>query len=175
MSTCRVLPCVALLAAVVAVGGCTGGPSKPSAASGGDGGATSAAPVTRWWSNSAEQAKTVIDAGNPAAAARKLKPSRTEYCGMLADTLAAGRSVLSGVSADDPQLATATKAFVAELTSVAPTELRADWTTVGGAMVALVDAKTSAAHVDSAKVSAAVTAIGADAKAHCNLDLSRTK
>lgn len=94
---------------------------------------------------------------------------------MLTDTLAAGKSVLPGVTATDPALVTATVAFVNELSRVAPTSVRDDWKTLGSVIVALAKSGgrlASVQGVDNKAVAKAVTAVAGDAKTACGIDLS---
>jgi hypothetical protein len=86
-----------------------------------------------------------------------------------------GRSVLSGVGAQDPARLTATVAFVSELRRVAPAEVAGAWGVLGPQLEALmrpgatpsVDAGTAAKTADAAMT------ISADAKKSCGLDLAK--
>jgi hypothetical protein len=101
--------------------------------------------------------------------------SGTDYCEILRQTMRAGHSVLAGTDANDPALLTATKAFVADLTAAAPDPVRSQWQVLGPALTDLVGSggKLGAVSgVDSRRVSAAATAIAADAKSRCSLNLS---
>jgi hypothetical protein len=101
--------------------------------------------------------------------------SGTSYCGILRQTIRAGHSVLAGTKANDPALLTATKAFVADLTAAAPDPVRAQWRVLGPALTDLVGSAGklgAVSGVNSRLVSAAATAIAADAKSRCDLDLS---
>jgi hypothetical protein len=136
---------------------------------------TSAAVATRWWSNSATKAGTRIDVKNPQAAARQLHGSKADYCSMLEQTVAAGKSILPNVTANDPALLTSTKAFVAELEAVAPSMVAGAWKVLGGAVVALVSSggdTTKVKGIDAAAVSRAAATVAADAKRSCGVDLS---
>jgi hypothetical protein len=171
---CTVTATVVVTSALL-VAGCTPASHRAAADSQTSPAAHTAAAVTRWWSNGVAAARSTIDPGDPTGAASKLTPSRAQYCGMLHDTLAAGRSVLPGVAAGDPVLTTATEAFTAELTHVAPPQVTAQWALIGTAVLQLVRSPTTtptAARIDAAKVRQAVTDVAADAKASCHLDLS---
>lgn len=176
---------VAILAALgaLAVAGCSSSASTPSH--------TPAAPpaavvpaaahpgevATRWWSNTAEVAGSRIDPADPGAGAAKLHPSRSDYCGMLRQTLAAGHSILPGATATDPALRAAATAFVSELQGVAPGEVRASWQTLGTVLMTLVRPGGSASALkglDASKIRSAVTSVSADAKSRCGVDLSAT-
>jgi hypothetical protein len=101
--------------------------------------------------------------------------SATDYCGILRQTMKAGHSVLAGVTAEDPALLVATKTFVTELTASAPSEIRTQWQVLGPALLQLVESggKLSAVSgVNTRQVSAAATAIAADAKTRCHVDVS---
>jgi hypothetical protein len=169
---------VAAIALTLSVAACT--PAAAHHTSGGTGG-TAAAPATpaaagadiatRWWSNDAVQVGSVIDPNDPDAAAAKLSPSRTQYCGMLSQTLTAGHSVLPNAGVSDPALLNSTAAFLAELQKVAPSAVSHDWTLLAQAVEALVNA-TGAKAVNAKAVAQAATAVAADAKTNCHLDLS---
>lgn len=99
----------------------------------------------------------------------------SDYCGMLRDTVRAGHSILPGAKAGDPQLLTATKAFVASVTAAAPSGIRAQWNVLGPTVVQLVESGgklTAMSGVDSRLVAQAATAISADAKARCHVNIS---
>jgi hypothetical protein len=101
--------------------------------------------------------------------------SGTDYCTILRQTMRAGHSILPGATAGDPKLLTATKAFVSDLTAAAPDSVRAQWQVLGPALTDLVESggKPSAiSGVNSRLVAAAATAIAADAKARCRVDVS---
>jgi hypothetical protein len=170
-------PVVAVCAAVVPfVAACSGG-------SGGHAPNSSAAPqlpssslvATRWWSNSAAQAGSTIDPDHPDEAAAHLRTSPADYCGMLRATVAAGRSILPNVTANDPALLTSTKAFVAELEAVAPSSVAGSWKVLGSAVLTLVASggdPTKVKGVDAAAVRAAASTVAADAKHSCGVDLN---
>ncbi|SOD74779.1 hypothetical protein SAMN05892883_3970 [Jatrophihabitans sp. GAS493] len=163
--------------AVVSVAGCTSAAKVTPA-----GGATSSnKPVipTRWWSDAAGSAGSKIDISNPTAAAAALKPDSKTYCSVLSDTLSSGKSVFSGAASTDPGIATSTKAWIAELTALSPTELHASWNTFGDALTALLVSASKASGAALPKqsqseqnaVSAATAAIGSQARSVCNVDL----
>ena len=136
---------------------------------------TSSYVPTRWWSNSAVKAGSTIDPAHPGAAASHLHASQAEYCGMLQQTLSAGKSILPGISSADPALLASTQAFVAEITAVASGSIATDWKMIGTAIVALV--KSAGQSPDYSAISApavqkAALAVAADARSSCGLDLS---
>lgn len=130
--------------------------------------------ATRWWSNSEAAQGSTIDPKQPGAAAAKLHASEPEYCAMLKQTLAAGKSILPDASATDPALLASTQAFVAELQAVAPPAVAGQWQVLGDALVSFV--KTGGKSLGSGSSSAAVTkaaqAISTDATKSCHLDLT---
>jgi hypothetical protein len=129
----------------------------------------------RWWSNSQVQAGSTIDASKPDAAVAKLQPSRTDYCHMLTQTVASGKSPLAGVAATDPKLRSSMTAFIGELQKVAPAAVSSDWKVVGTAVLALVNAggkAPKASAVDGAALQKASAAIAADASSSCGVDLA---
>jgi hypothetical protein len=152
----------------------------------GGGGAATAAPTgapatsshlvaTRWWSNSAARAGSLINPKDPESAATKLHTSPRDYCGMLRQTLAAGHTILPNVTANDPALLTSTKAFVAELEAVAPSDLAGSWKVLGSAVLTFVQSggdSTKVQGIDAAAVRAAASTVAADAKRSCGVDLS---
>jgi hypothetical protein len=161
---------------------CTGSDSAPARPSGSPVPSTSTSATssriaaTRWWSNGAVTEGSTIDPKNPTAARSRLQPSRGEYCAMLKQTVAAGKSILPGATADDPALLTSTKAFVAELEAVAPSSLTGPWKVLGGAVLTLVGSGGDTAKVkgiDAAAVRRSATTVAADAKHSCGVDLSR--
>jgi hypothetical protein len=135
--------------------------------------------ATRWWSNSEVKAGSTIAAGSPDAAVSKLHASRTDYCTMLRQTVAAGKSILPGVSAADPALLTSSKAFVGEIQKVAPAAVASSWRVLGTAVIALVESRgdttKATKEVDAAAVQKAGSAIASDAKRSCGVDLSAAK
>jgi hypothetical protein len=167
---------VALVPIVAACGG--GGSASTPTAAGAAAPGSSGLVATRWWSNSADRAGSRIDPAHPDAAAAKLSPSRLDYCGMLKQTVAAGRSILPGATADDPALLASTKAFVAELEAVAPPAVAGPWRVLGSAVVAIVGSggnTRAIKEVDAAAVQTAAGKIAADAKRSCGVDLSSAK
>ncbi len=131
--------------------------------------------ATRWWSNSAARAGSTIPADGSDPAAAKLRPSDQDYCGMLEQTLAAGKSILPGMTAGNPTLLTSTKAFITELQRVAPAALASEWQILGTAVLAIVESggATSALHgIDPARVGQAAAKVSTDARARCGVDLS---
>lgn len=136
-----------------------------------------AAVATRWWSNSAAPAGSTIAPGQPDGAAARLHPSRPQYCAMLKQTLAAGRSILPGVAADDPARTAAAVAFVTELQHVAPAEVASSWQVLGNTIIAVVRSGGDPSRitgVDAAATRAAVAAVSADATSRCGVNLSAT-
>jgi hypothetical protein len=131
--------------------------------------------ATRWWSNSGTESGTKIDAAKPDAIAARLHESQSDYCGMLKQTVAAKKSILPGVTATDPALLTATKAFVAELEAVAPASVSGPWKVLGTAVLAVVESGGDTAKVkgiDATAVQRAATEVAADAKRNCGVDLA---
>ena len=161
---------------MLAVAGCSGSGASSAGSSHSPSGRSSSAYVpTRWWSNSAVKAGSIIDPAHPGSAAARLHPSQAEYCGMLKQTLAAGKSILPGISSADPALLASTQAFVAEIAAVAAGPIAGDWKLIGTAIVALV--KSAGQSPDFSAISApavqkAALAVAADARATCHLDLS---
>ena len=137
---------VAVICSMLAVAGsaaaCTGGHQADQATTAPSTNSSTAAVsttiATRWWSNSAAQSGSRIDPAHPDAVASKLHPSRSDYCQMLKQTLAAKKSILPGVAATDPALLASTKAFVSELEAVAPTPVTGSWRLLGSAVTSLV-------------------------------------
>ena len=167
------------VATVATVTGCSGSGSHAAAdaasSNSGRPGAKSTFVPMRWWSNSAVKVGSIIDPNHPDAAAEHLHSSQTEYCGMLKQTLSAGKSILPGVTSADPALLASTQAFVAEITAVSSGAIAIDWKTIGTAIVGLV---TSAGHTPDFRslslpaVQKAALAVAADARSSCGLDLS---
>jgi hypothetical protein len=94
---------------------------------------------------------------------------------MLRLTVTAGKSILPGVTASDPALLASTKAFVAEIEKVAPHSVSSSWHVLGAAVLALVASGGDPAKVkgiDATAVQSAGSAISADAKHSCGVDLS---
>ncbi|HEX3334935.1 MAG TPA: hypothetical protein VHS54_00650 [Jatrophihabitans sp.] len=168
----------ALLPIAAACSGGSGGSVGPGSGGSAPAGAASSsatAVATRWWSNSAARSGTTIDPKNPQAAAGHLHASKADYCAMLNQTVAAGKSILPGVTANDPALLTSTKAFVAEIEAVAPPTVAGAWKELGSAVIALVGSGGDPAMVngvDAAAVRQAASTVAADAKRSCRVDLS---
>lgn len=136
---------------------------------------SSALVATRWWSNSATGAGSLIDPKDPESAAKKLHISPRDYCGMLRQTVAAGHTILPNVTANDPALLTSTKAFVAELEAVAPSDLAGSWKVLGSAVLTFVESggdSTKVQGIDAAAVRTAASTVAAEAKRSCGVDLS---
>jgi hypothetical protein len=165
----RALAAALTIAAVASVSACTS--SKHTTPP-----TTSASPVaaaTRWWSNSVVAAGSTVDATSPGAAAARLQPSRTDYCGMLKQTVESN-TVLSGLHPGDTKLQTSAKAFVAEIVKVAPAAVQPAWQTLGPVIVSIVQSGAgSAATVGTAKNLLAAQTIASDAKSSCNVDLTK--
>lgn len=154
--------------------GCSGsaGPSAKSS--------TAVAGITpmRWWSNGQVEAGSTIALSGSDGAAKKLTPSRPDYCSMLKQTVAAGKSILPGVTASDPALLASTKAFVDELQHVAPASVAPSWKVLGSALVALVGSggnPVGVKGIDVAAVQRAGSLVAADAKRSCGVDLAARK
>jgi hypothetical protein len=131
--------------------------------------------ATRWWSNSAAKAGSSIDPAHPAAAVGKLHRSADDYCSMLRQTVSAGKSILPGVTANDPALLASTKAFTAEIEQVAPKRIASSWQVVGDAVVAIVASGGELAkvkHLDAGRLRSAADTIADDAKTHCKVNVS---
>jgi hypothetical protein len=176
---CLLLATAATLAACSGSGSGSGSSSSGAPTSTGTSSATASAPVpqstvaTRWWSNSAASAGSTIDPSDPTAAAGSLKPNRDEYCTMLKQTMAAGKSILPGATATDPRLITSTEAFLTELQKVAPAEVSHQWKTLSGALIQFVKTTgKSTGGVSTAEINSAAATISADAKARCHVDIS---
>src|SRR5205085_3707019 len=117
------LAAVGIVLTLPTLAACTGsGPHSTSRAPS----AAGSAQVTRWWSGGAG----------------------TDYCGMLRETVKAGRSILPGVGADDPARLASTKAFVADLERLAPSAVAGAWRVLGPAVVKIV---ASGGHLDQVK------------------------
>jgi hypothetical protein len=171
----RVAVAVVLAALAPAVAACGGGSGSESSATSGAQLQSSALVATRWWSNSAAQAGSTIDASHPDELAGQLHTSPADYCGMLRQTLAAGHSILPNVTANDPALLTSTKAFMAELEAVAPSAVAGSWKVLGPAVLTLVASGGDPAKVkgiDAAAVRVAARKVAADAKHSCGVDLN---
>lgn len=168
----RVVALCAAVSLVPVTAACSGNDAKPKAH---DSSASSGLVATRWWSNSAGTTGTEIDANRPQALAGKLRPSASDYCSMLKQTVAAGKSILPGVTAQDPALLASTKAFVAEIQAVAPAAVAASWKVLGDVVVAFVESggdPTKVKGTDTKAVQSAVGTIAADAKGTCHVNLA---
>ena len=167
MKPARVLTGALAAIALIGTAACSGG--SPSAAP-----ATSAPAqaLSRWWSNSAVTAGSTVDPAHPYAADAQLHTSTSDYCGMLQQTLSAGRSILPGGSQNLP-LATL-EAFVGELRQVAPADVAGQWRVLGDAI--LTFARTNGASLGTGSnpsaVASAAADISANARTACNLNLS---
>jgi hypothetical protein len=172
----RVVAICAALSVAPLAAACTGSSgSGGSDVSLGDSSFATALVATRWWSNSAHRVGTLLDTDHPEAGAEGLSASPIDYCGMLRQTVAAGKSILPGVTANDPALLTSTRAFLAELEAVAPASIAGSWQVLGPAVITLVESGgdlTSVKRVDAAAVRKAVSTVAADAKHSCGVDLS---
>jgi hypothetical protein len=164
--------CLSAIIAMTLVG-CTSHAGRSATATGTSSGSTVVA--KRWWSNSAVTAGSTIDAAHPKSAAAKLHPSRDDYCRMIEQTLAAGKSILPQARASDPAYIESMTAFIGELQKVAPAEITADWRVVGTAVVTLVRSggvapKTGSG--DAAAIERATSEVATDAKKNCDVDLA---
>ncbi|HSY15275.1 MAG TPA: hypothetical protein VK816_04745 [Jatrophihabitantaceae bacterium] len=170
------------LALALALAGCTGS-TNPSGSThpGGSAPSGSATPVvaaTRWWQDPHASAGSTIDPAHPTAAAAGLHRDRSSYCGILASTLKTGQDVLAGMTATDPALRTSIRAWVAELSAVAPSPVAGPWQTLGAAILAMAGSggslETTALPdgLTPAAVSAAAAAIATDSRTACNLNLA---
>jgi hypothetical protein len=174
----RVAAACAVVSVAPLVAACTGGSGAPGAAPNitvGGQSFSSALIATRWWSNSANAVGSLLDTKDPEAGAAGLSVSPTDYCGMLRQTVAAGRSILPGVTANDPALLTSTRAFLAELEAVAPPSIAGSWQVLGRAVITFVESggdSTTVQKVDAAAVRKAASTVVADAKHSCGVDLS---
>jgi hypothetical protein len=97
-----------------------------------------------------------------------------DYCGILRQTVHAGRPILPDATAGDPQVLAAARAFTAALTAAAPPAIRPQWHTLSTAVVTLVRSAgrpQPAGAGDLRDLSRAATVIAADAKTRCSLTL----
>lgn len=162
-----------VLAATVA--GCTSSHPKKAADHGTSSSSPSTFVATRWWSNTAVTVGSKIDPAHPDAAAKDLHPSQADYCTMLKQTVAAGRSILPDLTSNDPALLTSAKAFIAEIEKVAPAGITAQWQLVGPAVLSLVKSGGDTGSLPSLNLgalTAAANAINADSVTNCGVDLS---
>jgi hypothetical protein len=130
------------LAAIVLTGCSAASPTSGPAAA-----PVSSTGAVRWWSDGAD------------------------YCAVLRQTVAHKGGLLAGASAASPQLQATTRAFVAEITSVAPAQVARSWRIVGTALESLVAGSRSGSG-DATAVGPAAQAIAADARSRCGLDLA---
>ena len=177
-----VVAAIAATAFASSLTACTGtshpGAVKTAATIGSSAAPATHGPALRWWSNSVATAGSTIDPRNPAAVATKLAPSRAEYCEMLAQTLQAGKSILSGIAPNDPALLNSAIAFVTELQRVAPDSVAASWRTLAPALLTLVRSNGSAptqSKSDVTETADAAKAVATDAKKNCGLSLAPPK
>ena len=128
--------------------------------------------LSRWWSNSAVTAGSTVDPAHPNAADSRLHASAPDYCGMLQQTLAAGRSILPGGSQGLP-LATL-QAFVGELQQVAPPEVAGQWRILGSAILAFARSNGTSLGTSGnpSAVANAAASISTNARAACEVNLS---
>jgi hypothetical protein len=129
-------------------------------------------PAKRWWSNAAVTSGSQVDPAHPGAAAAALHSSRAQYCTMLRQTTVAGKTIFTGVAGSDRGLQATIRAFVAEITAVAPGSLRGQWHTLGTAIVTVATSGGELDAVSAAPVQRAASSIAADAAAHCGLTLA---
>jgi hypothetical protein len=134
-----------------------------------------AAAATRWWSNSAVKVGSAIDPAHPGAAAASLHESQTDYCGMLSQTVKAGKKLITNAQAADTSLRLGIQAFVPEISKVAPSGIAGQWRTLGPVVLAAAQAgalPSSGAGSATVQALQAVSVVAADAKTRCGLDLS---
>jgi hypothetical protein len=152
----------ALLAAGVVTAGCSS--SHPAA------GPTAGVPTAP------VQGAVTTDAGAAkAVAAARWWQNGSGYCGMLEQTLKAGKSILPNASADDPTLHGVTAAFINDVERVAPANVAPSWKVLGDLIIKLVQANgdpSAVKGVDVKKVQAAVAAVSTDAKSRCGVNLA---
>lgn len=164
--TLAALVTFALAGALAGCGGSSGGTSHSSQSS-------SPAAATRWWSNTAVSVGSTVSPADPEAAAARLSPSQADYCGMLKQTLAANKSLVSAITAADPALAVSARAFLAEIQRVAPASVSGQWHVLGPAVLALVKSGgTSGLPSNLGALTSAANAISSDAQTNCGVDLS---
>jgi len=163
---------VAAFTAIAGVGACSSSHKKAAAS-----GSATPVPVVpkRWWTDAAGAEGSLIDVANPTAASAALKPDLPTYCKVLSDTLVS-HNVFQSASGFDPGIVTASKAWIAEVSALAPTDLTAAWRTYSVAFLALLESGTKksspAFPSTSAEVPAARQAIVTHAKSACNLTIS---
>jgi hypothetical protein len=174
-----VAACAAVSLAPVAAA-CTSAAAQPKAhsVSVSSSSASSSLVAKRWWSNSAALAGSVIDVKRPEAVAARLHQSKADYCGMLRQTVGAGRSILQGVTANDPALVISTKAFVAEIEATAPSAMAGSWKVLGPVVLTIVESggdTTKVKGIDAAAVRKAASTVAAHAKHSCGVDLASVR
>jgi hypothetical protein len=165
-----------LSVSVFALGACSSSSKKTSSSSNASPSTTSVPVVPkRWWTDVAGSSGSTIDTANPTAAAASLKPDLPTYCKVLSDTVAS-HNVFQSASGTDPGVVTATKAWIAEISALAPTEVSQAWQTYGNGINALLEmgTKKSGAAFPSlpGDWSAAEAKINAHAKSACNVTLT---
>jgi hypothetical protein len=131
--------------------------------------------ATRWWSNAAVTAGSTISPAHPDAATADLHPSQADYCAMLKQTVAAGKSILPDITATDPALLISAEAFIAEIQKVAPAAISHQWQLVGPVVLSLVKSGGNTSSLPATDVGAltrAANAIAADSLASCGVNLS---
>jgi hypothetical protein len=136
---------------------------------------TTAGAAARWWSNSAVKVGSPIDPADPGAAAAELHPSQTDYCGMLGQTLKAGKALITSAQTADASLRTGIAAFVPEISKVAPTPVDGQWRVLGPVILAAAQAgalPSSGAGGVTTQALQAVSVVASDAKSRCGLDLA---
>lgn len=160
------LVAIAIAGTLAGCGGSSGGTSHSSSSS-------SPPAATRWWSNSAVTVGSTVSPADPEAAAARLSPSQADYCGMLKQTLAANKSLVSAITATDPALAVSARAFLAEIQRVAPASVTGQWHVLGPAVLELVKSGgTSGLPSNLGALTSAANAISSDAQTNCGVDLS---
>ncbi len=158
------------LIAVMASTACSG---SQHAGSGSTPSAPNSTVATRWWSDNAADKGSTISLGDPTAAAGKLHPDRREYCTMLQQTVAAGKSILPGVTRADPRLLASTEAFVSELQQVAPSQVSKQWKLLGDALVEFVKSQgQSLGSVTTQQMAVAAQVISTDASQQCHVNVA---
>ena len=171
----------AVLASVLVLAGCGGSSAKhalpPAPSSGGSTAATAAGKsfkAVRWWSNSAAALGSSVDVAHPTALAAKLHASRADYCQMLTQTKAAGKTLFTGVVATNADLQLTITAFTAEIEAVAPSQVSGAWRTLGRAIVTMARSGGDVAHlkgINAKSVQAAAATISRDAVTACHLSI----
>ena len=165
MKPARVVVAALATVAVAGTAACSGGTPSASHTT------ESGPPPARWWSNSAVTAGSAVDPANPDAASGKLHASTSDYCGMLQQTLSAGRSILPGGSQNLPLASL--EAFVGELRQVAPPSVASQWQVLGDAILSFARTNgTSLGGGNAAAIVKAATDVSTDARTTCNLNLS---